>query len=233
VVPSPLFFFWPDRRVSVRDLSISAFPNWPNSSLLRELGEKWGAPEFAQTYVGAMEMGAGVRLLQYLDRHGSGADLVESRKFATDSFADRNIVFLGMPRTTAGYLDRLLERTTFYMAQADPDVIRSRNVAPSSPMEFRETSYSADRRVYPAVIVYLPKRPEGTRCILVLGRYLTGAASMLLTADGLRSLEAEREKAGSPDAWELVVESETYRDTLLNARARAFRQIAPNFWDGL
>jgi hypothetical protein len=61
----------------------------------------------------------------------------------------------------------------------------------------------------------------------VLGRYLTGAASMLLTADGLRTLEAEREKAGSPDAWEMVVESETYRDTLLNVRARAFRQIRP------
>jgi hypothetical protein len=219
--------------VYVRDLSISAFPNWSNSPLLSELGAKWGAPELAQTYVGAMEMGAGVRFLQYLDKQGSGAQLVESRKFSTDSFADRNIVFLGMPRTTAGYLDRLLEKTTFYMAQADPDVIRSRNSAAAAPIEFRETSYSNDRRVYPAVIVFLPKRPEGTRCILVLGRYLTGAASMLLTADGLRTLEAEHEKAGSPDAWELVVESETYRDTLLRTHARAFRQIPANFWDGL
>jgi hypothetical protein len=52
---------------------------------------------------------------------------------------------------------------------------------------------------------------------LVLGRYLTGAASMLLTADGMRTLEAEREKAGSPDPWEMVVEAELYLDTLLRA----------------
>jgi hypothetical protein len=118
VVPSPLYFFWPDHRVYVRDLSISEFPKWSNSALLRELGQKWGAPELAQTYVGAMEMSSGVRFLQYLDKQPSGAELVESRKFSTDAFADRNIIFLGMPRTTAGYLDRLLEKTTFYMAEA-------------------------------------------------------------------------------------------------------------------
>jgi hypothetical protein len=31
----------------------------------------------------------------------------------------------------------------------------------------------------------------------------------------------------------MVVEPETYRDTLLNVRARAFRPIPAYFWDGL
>jgi hypothetical protein len=141
-------------------------------------------------------------------------------------------VFLGMPRTTAGYLDRLLEKTTFYMAQADPDIIRSRKPLPGgAPEEFREKMYSPDRRVYPAVIVFLPKRPEGTRCLLILGRYLTGAASMLLSVDGMKLIENQWEQAGSPEAWEMVVESEIYRDTLLNTRPRAFRLIAGNFWE--
>jgi hypothetical protein len=232
VVPSPLYFYWPKQQTYVRDLSVFTFNNWTSSKLLNELGERWGPPELAQTYVGAMEMSTGVRLLQYLDKRQAGAQLIESRKFSEDSFANQNIVFLGMPRTTAGYLDRLLEKTTFYMAQADPDIIRSRKPLPGgAPEEFREKMYSPDRRVYPAVIVFLPKRPEGTRCLLILGRYLTGAASMLLSVDGMKLIENQWEQAGSPEAWEMVVESEIYRDTLLNTRPRAFRLIAGNFWE--
>jgi hypothetical protein len=162
VVPSPLYFFWPDHRVYVRDLSISAFPKWSKSALLRELGQKWGAPELAQTYVGAMEMSSGVRFLQYLDKQPSGAQLVESRKFSTDAFADRNIVF---PRH-ATYDGRLSgpaarENDVLYgggRSGCHPEP----SWAPAQPStEFRETSYSNDRRVYPAVIVFLPNARRG------------------------------------------------------------------------
>lgn len=231
VVPSPLYFYWPERGTYIRDLAISEYPNWQKSPVLRDLAKKWGPPELAQTYVGAMEMATGVKLLQYLDKRTPGAQLVESRKFSIDAVAANNIVFLGMPRTTAGYLDRLLSKTSFYMAQADPDIIRNRHPKQGEPAEFRETSYSADRRMYPATIVFLPQRPEGTRCLLLLGRYLTGAATMLLSVEGLKLVEDAWVKGGSPDAWEMVVEAEIYRDTLLKTRPVAFRPIASNFWD--
>ena len=30
VIPSPLYFFWPDRGINVRDLSVMEFSQWPS-----------------------------------------------------------------------------------------------------------------------------------------------------------------------------------------------------------
>src|SRR6266699_726830 len=79
--------FGADRTVYVRDLGISDYPNWPTSPFLKETAEKWGAPELAQNYVGAMEMTAGIRLLQYLEKDGHQVRLTESRRFPAEAFA--------------------------------------------------------------------------------------------------------------------------------------------------
>src|SRR5438477_4314600 len=129
VVPSPLYFFWPSHQIYVRDLQISDFPNWRSSPFLSETAKKWGPPELSQQYVGAMEMTAGIRVLQYLEGAGQQVRLTESRRFPAESFAAQNTIFLGMPRT-AGYLNQMLEKTNFYIASVSPDVIRSGHPQP-------------------------------------------------------------------------------------------------------
>ena len=47
-----------------------------------------------------------------------------------------------LPRT-AGYLNQMLEKTNFYIAQVSPDIIRNRKPSPGQPAEFQEVSYSA------------------------------------------------------------------------------------------
>jgi hypothetical protein len=229
VVPSPLYFFWPSRQVYVRDLGISDFPNWPSSPFLKETAAKWGPPELSQSYVGAMEMTAGIRLLQYLEKEGQPVRLTESRRFPAESFAAQNTIFLGMPRT-AGYLNRMVEKTNFYIAGVSPDVVRSRDPKPGEPAEFREVSYSADRRVAPAIIALLPARPENVRILLLLGRNLTGITSMLVTLEGLKLLDDRWKTSGSPDAWEMVIQAEIYRDTILKVTPVDFRPIPATFW---
>lgn len=228
VVPTPLLFFWREPNIYVRDLSISSFPNWRQSKVLSEMAERWGTPEFSQTYVGVMEMTTGVRFLQYLAKRAPGTMLVESRRFAPESMAEQNTIFLGMPRTTAGYLDGVIERMNFYLAEADPAIVRARDGL--QPSEFRETSYSADRRIHPAIIAFFPARAEGTRSILIVGRYLTGAATLLTSREGLQAITEALQAAGKPTAWELVVETEVYRDTVLKTRPVAIRPIAASFW---
>jgi hypothetical protein len=230
VVPSPTYFFWPSRQVYVRDLQISDFANWPESPFLKETAGQWGPPELSQIYVGAMEMTAGVRLLQYLEKNGGQeVRLTESRRFPAESFAAQNTIFLGMPRT-AGYLKNMLERTNFYIERVSPDVIRNRNPKPGEPAEFHEVAYSVDRRLAPAIIVLLPARPEHTRMLLLLGRNLTSITSMLLSVEGLRALDELWAKSGSPDAWEMVMQAEVYRDTVLKATPVACRAISASFW---
>jgi hypothetical protein len=229
VIPSPLYFFWPSHQVYVRDLQISDFPNWPASTTISEMAGKWGPPELAQSYVGAMEMTAGVRLLQYLEKDGQQVHLTESRRFPADSFAAQNTIFLGMPRT-AGYLKQMLEKTNFYIAQVSPDIIRNRKPVAGEPAEFDEVPYSADRRLAPAIITLLPARPERTRMLLLLGRNLTSLTSLLVSLEGLKQVDAEWQKCGSPDAWEMVIQAEIYRDTILKTNPVACRAIPATFW---
>jgi hypothetical protein len=229
VVPSPLYFFWPSHQMYIRDLQISDFTTWPASPFLKETAAKWGTPELAQTYVGAMEMTAGIRLLQYLEKDGQQVRLTESRRFPAESFAAQNTIFLGMPRT-AGYLNKMLERTNFYIAQVSPDLVRNRNPRPGEPAEFREESYSADRRLAPALIILLPARPEQTRMLLLLGRNLTSLTSVLVSLEGLKLLDEQWAKNGSPDAWEVVIQAEIYRDTILKTTPVAFRAVPATFW---
>ena len=229
VLPSPLYLFWPDRNVYVRDLKISEFGNWPASPLIHDLAEKWGPPTLSQSYVGAMEMTAGVRLLQYLETRGQQVQMIESRKFAADSFAAQNTIFLGMPRT-AVYLDRLVKKTNFYIAQVEPDLVGNRNPKPGEPAEYRQVDYSSDRKVFPAIIILLPTRPEHTRSLLLMGRTLTSMTTMLLSLDGLKLLDEQWVKGGSPDSWEMVIEAEVYRDTILKVWPVSFRAIPASFW---
>ncbi len=229
VLPSPLYFFWPDHNVYIRDLKISEFENWRASPLVRDMALKWGPPTLAQIYVGAMEMTAGVKVLQYLEQGGQPVQLIESRKFAADSFAAQNTIFFGMPRT-AVYLDRLVKKTNFYIAQVEPDLVGNRNPKPGEPAEYREVDYSSDRKVFPAIIVLLPTRPEHTRSLLLMGRTLTSMTTMLLSLDGLKLLDEQWVKGGSPDSWEMVIEAEVYRDTVLKVWPVSFRAIPDTFW---
>jgi len=229
VVPSPLYFFWPSHQVYIRDLRISEFTNWPTSTTVKEMADKWGPPELAQSYVGAMEMTAGIRLLQYLEKGGQQVRLTESRRFPAESFAAQNTIFLGMPRT-ASYLNQMLEKTNFFIAQVSPDIIRNRQPLPGEAAEFQEVPYSADRRLAPAIITLLPARPEGTRMLLLLGRNLTSLTSVLTSLEGLKLLDDQWKKSGSPDAWEMVIQAEIYRDTILKATPVALRPIPATFW---
>lgn len=229
VVPSPLYFSWPAKKIVVRDYSTSDFVNWPESPVLKNLAKEWGPPEIAQTYVGAMEMGAGVRLLQYLEQAGQEVHLIESRRFPAESFSAQNAIFLGMPRT-ATYLNKMLEKTNFYIARVEPDVIKSRNPRPGEPSEYDEVLYSPDRRIAPAIIMLLPARAEHTRMMLLLGRNLTSITTMILSLEGLKSLDDQWTKIGSPDAFEMVIQAEIFRDTILKVTPMAARPIPSTFW---
>lgn len=192
------------------------------------MASKWGAPTLAQNYVGAPEMNGGVRLLQYLHDRAQ-VSVIESRKLDTDAVAAQNTIFLGMPRT-AVYLDQISGKLNFYIARVEPDIVANRNPLAGEEKDFREMDYSADRIRYPGIVA-LPPRPEHTRSLLLLGRSPGSIVAMLTSVEGLRLLDERWVKGGSPDAWEMVIQAETYRgDTIAKVTPVAFRAISPDFW---
>jgi hypothetical protein len=174
-------------------------------------------------------MSMGVKILQYLEKRGSDVDLVESRKLAADAPSSRNTIFIGMPRT-ASYLDPMTAKANFYIESVEPDVIGNRAPVGNEPEEFREVSYAANRAIVPAIITMLPKRPEGTRSLLLLARRLSGMSSILLSPSGLRQIDAAVEKSGSPDSWEMVINAEIQDDTVLRVWPVATRAVSASYW---
>jgi hypothetical protein len=79
--------------------------------------------------------------------------------------------------------------------------------------------------------VLLPPRPERTRMLLLLGRNQTSIASVLVSLEGLKLLDEQWAKCGSPEAWEIVIQAEIYRDTILKTIPVACRPIAASFWN--
>ena len=76
----------------------------------------------------------------------------------------------------------------------------------------------------------LEEELEGTRMLLLLGRNPASIASMLVNLEGLKLLDEQWTKCGSPDAWEMVIQAEIYRDTVLKTTPAACRPIAATFW---
>ena len=77
---------------------------------------------------------------------GASSPSAAAQSFAADRYEDQNKIFLGMPRTTS-YLHRLLEKTNFYLASVEPDVVRNRRPQAGEADDYREVAYSQDRRV--------------------------------------------------------------------------------------
>ena len=229
VVPSPVYFRW-NNNVVVRDFSISEFSNWSQSSVLRQLAEKWGPPSLYQIYVSALDMEAGLTLQHYLERQGIQPQLTESRNFEIDSATSRNTIFLGVPRTT-GYLKQLFEKTNFYYSTFNaPVVVRNRNPKPGEPVEYRQVDYSADHKIYPELIILLPTRPDGGRNLILFGFMPMALVSMLQSRSGLQMLDEQWRKGGSPDSWEMIVQAEMSGETVVKAWPTSIRAIPANFW---
>ena len=69
--------------------------------------------------------------------HGKRAELAVSTNLPVDHAPDRNVVFVGGPRTT-GRLQESLERGNYYIAASNPTLIRSRSPKAGEPAEYRD-----------------------------------------------------------------------------------------------
>jgi hypothetical protein len=51
-----------------------------------------------------------------------------------------------------------------------------------------------------------------------------------IATEGLKLVDEQWKKSGSPDAWEMVIQAEIYRDTVLKTTPVACRAIPATFW---
>jgi hypothetical protein len=232
VVFNAMGFTWSVPGLTVFNPYVRTFPEWSGLPGLKEFGQKWGPPSLNEGFTVAKHAMAGVRLIQYLDKMGQEVHMIESEDLPADGLAVQNTVLLGSPTGGGALLSRYLDKTNFFAVSTYPGVVGSRRPKSGEVSEYHEELLSQSRRICPGIITVLPKRPEGTRTVLLVGRW-TGALTMLLTSpEGLKLLDETVRHAGSPDAWEMVVQAEVQSETtVLKVWPVAIRALPANFWE--
>jgi hypothetical protein len=156
--------------------------------------------------------------------------LIDSAQFAVDASSRQNSISIGMPRNLR-HLEHITSRLNFQVSKGvGPESVSNRHPRPGEPSEFHLVRYSEEHAVHPGVIACLPTRPEGSRSLLIIEEYPNGLIPLLVSVEGVRALDEQWSRGGSPDGWEMVVTSKVFRETAVKVRPIAFRQILADFW---
>jgi len=224
IVPTPVNFRWRNEtELWVRDSRVSDNFDWSKSPRLLELSRLWGPPVPDEKYVVATHMLAAVTLVQYLTPHNASVRLNVSPRLGIDSSRDQNSIVIGGPINTKRFHSLL----SHFGIETAPALIRNRRPRTGELPQYGDTILSDDRISFSGVIALLPRSHEGTGSLLMIGRKPSALVSMMMSAEGLRNLEDRWRGEGEPEAWEMVVQAEMDRDTVLNVRPVAFRPVSP------
>jgi hypothetical protein len=232
VVPTPLFVRWPDHGVFVRDIGVTQFQDWTASQIIRQVAGRWGPPKLAEPYIPVGSVKAAVKMQRYLENHGQQPEITDSPNLAADTASGQNTIFLGAIRGYASNdrVKQILERTNFYAIEAEPTVMGNRHPTQGEASEYREVDFSTEHKVVPELVTLLPVTSNGTRTLLLIGQNTSVFNLLLMSPDGLKLIDEQWMKAGSPDSWEMVIQAEINGEKVLRLQPLAIRKIQASFW---
>jgi len=223
VIPTPVFFQMGRLRGRHVDLNdpegIAKFPP------LLELQKRFGKASLSQSYSVASDTLALAALTRIFSTAGIPVVTGVTRDLSLELFGSDNLVFLGFPPTSQ-HVDKLLARTEFYV-KAQGQAVALRRPRPGEPAEFRAP---AGRNVRHGIVAVLPGQGNGNRLVLLSGQHTAPLASFLTSPVTLKELDAYLASHGSPEYFEMVVESEVEGSKLLKATPVAFRTTPASFW---
>jgi hypothetical protein len=229
VMPTPVFFFWGDTGIIVRDTSVTSYSNLSTSKPLKELARRWGPPQLGSSYTRVMDVLEDVKLQRYLELHGRHTELIAANNLSVEAFSQKNTVFIGIPQGS-DRIAQLLEKTNFRMSVGDNAVVvRNTNPGPGERREYVQSVQSVSRKTWPGIIALLPIN-SGVAHSLVLAGNSPSSLLWLLTSDnGLKLVDENWRKGGAPDYFEMVVETEMDGDTVLKVLPVGFRRVAADY----
>jgi len=225
IMPTPIFFSWanPSGRTQAslmfRDTEINRFDAGPASQGLRDLESRYGPSSLSQSYTVTSDTFASIRLVRYLDKLGFETNAMSSASAPLDALDRENVVALGTWGTLTP-LQPYLDRMSFEL-QAHELNVRNRSPQPGEPANFESKKQSVERIVWPGIIALLPGRDRHTRLLILAGRHTSSLVSFLTSREGQDQLDGLWKAHGSPDFYDMVVESEMNSDTLVRFSAAA------------
>ena len=222
VLPTPVFYEWPDNGLKVRDTRINDFERYNESPMLQPLIGKYGAPKLMQNYTVVSDTFAAVKLAQYLQARGITVSFSGTSDFSFDQFGDRNVILIGLSSTNF-HIREMMQRTNFYSLPEEASTIHSRRPLPGEASVYKMVQQSGSRRSVPGVVALLPGSAPNTKTLMIESWASSAMVSFLTSDHSLEQLDAAWSKQGSPAHFEILIQSEIEGNAVLRAGVTGMR----------
>ena len=209
ILPTPVFFSYTRGDISsvmVRDTSINDFSDRGSAPLLGELVKSLGTPQLAQNYTVTSDTFASVSLVRYLDGFSLPTRLRSSADAPVEALDSENVIAIGTWGTLSPlktYLDQMSLRLGPHEIS-----IEVRNPAPGEPQTVNMVVESPERGIWPGVVAVLPARGGKAHLLVLASRHTSALVATLTSRNGLDQVERLWRSKGSPEFFEMAVNSE-------------------------
>lgn len=224
ILPTPVFFEWPDNGLKVRDTRINDFERFHQSPMLHPLAGRFGEPRLMQNYTVVSDTFAAVKLAQYLQSRGITVSFSGTSDFSFDQFGDRNVILIGLSSTNF-HIREMMQRTNFYSQPEEASTILNRDPVAGEAGVYKMVQQSGARRSVPGVVGLLPGSAPNTKILMVASSASSAMVSFLTSDPSLEQLDAAWHRTGSPAHFEILIQSEIEGNAVLRAGVTGLRAV--------
>ena len=213
ILPTPTFFtFTGSPSLHVRDTDVNDYDHWKDSAALRRETAAAGTPSLDRAYTVTSDTLAAISLGRYLDRVGLGQNV--SFEVTSDRsmglLEESSVVAFGAHSTLHPFRD-YLATMNFSVSQGESSV----DNAHPQPGEQRQYFFSKPGNgvtIEPALVAVLPGRSKGKKLIIMQARHTSSMIELLTSRVGDEMVQRMYREHGSPEFFEMVVQSELTGD---------------------
>lgn len=221
VFPTPVFLSSGPLRV--RDVTVNDGDDIGSSMELRRLSLLSPAPTLSHSYSVTSDTLALGALLPVLSNRGFPVAVNSTRTFSLERFGSDNLLFLGIPPTSP-HIARLLAGNHFYI-EPRASQVRIRNPSAEESRVSLASTFDGSRGL--GIVAVIPGETAGVRVVLLCGLHSDALAAYLASPVTLREFEAFLATQGTPEFFEMLLETRQEGPNLLKARPVAFRAVRP------
>jgi hypothetical protein len=209
ILPTPVFLSFsprPGESVMFRDTLVNDFNSREKSAGFAALHQLMGNPQLAQDYTVTSDTFASIKLARYLDGFSLATTVHSSADAPLEALDNENVIAIGTGGTLTPlkpYMDRLS-----FALEPHEQSVEFRKQLPGEPKRMDWVQESTERTVWPGVIAFLPGPGGRTHLLILESRHTSALVSFLTSANGQEQLERMWKAQGSPDYYEVVVNSE-------------------------
>ena len=213
ILPTPTFFTFPRvASLHVRDTDVNDYDHWAQSTSLQREAAAAGTPALDRAYTVTSDTLAAISLGRYLDRVHLGQDVSfeVTADRSMDLLEQSSVVAFGAHSTLHPFRD-YLATMNFSVSEGEASVDNA-HPEPGEQKQYLFSNPGKGITIEPALVAVLPGRSKGKKLIILQARHTSSLIELLTSRVGDEMVQRMYRQHGSPEFFEMVVQSELSGD---------------------